>query len=774
MPKDSDFLETAKARFKLAKEADHDQTQRELEDLRIYAGEVWSREALTARGAQPASGNLPPVPARPSLSIPLISEPVRLILNLEREAELNIELVAADDFGQGVSPMESDEIELREGLARRIQRESEAADARTWAFTRAVIAGRGYYAVRTRYLPGKTWDQEVYIDGFYDQQSVTLDPAHEQPDASDCRWGFVTNDYVPLSEYQQQYRKNAKNERNPIAAATNDEFQGYVDGDPDWFRVEGEVRYVRLSDYYYVDTEPRGLALLRDGTVVWEDEIDDRGQIVDSREVLERTMHWCKLDGLQVLERTELLSSEFPIIKLLGEAISPYDRERRAQGMVRPGRDSLLGFNAILSKGVEVVGFAPIAPFQAAEGQIEGYEAAYQLANTRPVPVLFYRTKDLQGNVVGPPTRVNVDTPIAAIATFMQVFRDTLQSTTGIHDPQLGQVDPALKSGRAIAFLQRQSQHGTSGFLDNYKRALRREGKIINSYLEPVYGRRPGRLVRLISKHGEPQTAAINGQPPRPMNGNGKAPKVYKLTKDVACDVVVKVTQALDTRRQEETKFLGEMLAGNPQLLAVFGDLFFRHSDMPGHLELEERAKIMLDPRIQQALAQQAHGNGGLPPQAQMMLQQLQQRVQEAEKVMQAQAQELATRQAETQAKVAIAQMGMDKDIRLQEMRDATALAVAKINIMAKGIISDNEADVERLALASENARTASQQAHEARMAGHEQGREHAHDVATTALEHSHELERMQLEQDHVLEQQQQAAELAPEPAAEGESESTE
>src|SRR5439155_7728134 len=154
--------------------------------------------------------------------------------------------------------------------------------------------------------------------------------------------------------------------------------------------------------------------------------------------------------------------------------------------------------------------------------------------------------------------------------------------------------------------------------------------------------------------------------------------KVYKLTKDVACDVVVRVTQALDTRRQEETKFLGELLASNPIFMTQYGDLFFRHSDMPGHLELEERAKIMLDPRIQQALGQQAQGNGGLPPQAQLLLQQMQQRVQEAEKVMQAQAQELATRQAETQTTVAIAQMGMDKDIQLQPMRAATATAGAK------------------------------------------------------------------------------------------------
>src|SRR5439155_20417594 len=179
--------------------------------------------------------------------------------------------------------------------------------------------------------------------------------------------------------------------------------------------------------------------------------------------------------------------------------------------------------------------------------------------------------------------------------------------------------------------------------------------------------------------------------------------KVYKLTKDVACDVVVRVTQALDTRRQDETKFLGELLASNPIFMTQYGDLFFRHSDMPGHLELEERAKIMLDPRIQQALAQQAQGNGGLPPQAQLLVQQLQSRVMEAEKVMQAQAQELATRQAETQAKLQIAQMQAQTQLQLRDKQDATALAVAKIAAMTKGSHSHNEAETEKLAPAAKN-----------------------------------------------------------------------
>src|SRR5438045_8813229 len=103
MARADEFLSIAKARFKLAYEADTSQRERELDDLRAYDGKIWSEAQLKERGAQPAMGNLPPVAARPSLSLPLIQEPVRLILNSEREADLNIELVAGDDFGHGIS-----------------------------------------------------------------------------------------------------------------------------------------------------------------------------------------------------------------------------------------------------------------------------------------------------------------------------------------------------------------------------------------------------------------------------------------------------------------------------------------------------------------------------------------------------------------------------------------------------------------------------------------------------------------------------------------------
>ena len=102
-------------------------------------------------------------------------------------------------------------------------------------------------------------------------------------------------------------------------------------------------------------------------------------------------------------------------------------------------------------------------------------------------------------------------------------------------------------------------------------------------------------------------------------------------------------------------------------------------------------------------------------------------------------------------------------------MQDATALAVAKINALTKGVISDNEAEVERIALAAEQARTAAQMDHEARMTGHEHGASHAHELAIQQRDHAHELASMQLEHQQTLEQQQQAADLAPEPEPEGE-----
>src|SRR6185369_10153254 len=141
----SDFITRAKKRFDLAMEATQKQREREKADLRYYAGYQWDDDALEARKAKQPDRDLPfPAPARPAMVINLVRESVRQVLNQELSADYAIELVPADDFAGLEQPIDDNEIELREGLTRRIQRESEAEDARTWEGARAAIAGVGY------------------------------------------------------------------------------------------------------------------------------------------------------------------------------------------------------------------------------------------------------------------------------------------------------------------------------------------------------------------------------------------------------------------------------------------------------------------------------------------------------------------------------------------------------------------------------------------------------------------------------------------------------
>jgi hypothetical protein len=676
-------------------------------------------------------------------------------------------------------------------LVRRIQRDSHAADARTWAFARAVQAGRGYYLVMTQYAPGKTWDQEIYVKRIYNQAAVSLDPAHEQPDGSDAEWGFVGRD-MPWAEYKATYPRLANGSPNPLTRADSDEFRALGDDYPGWFTSEGETRSCRVVDYYYTKRETKTLAVLADGSVYWDEELPDGSDPVDTREVIEKTICWAQLDGTQILDETDWPGPDLPIVKVVGEELQPYDDERRYEGMVRPSRDSQQGFNAMVSKWVETVGLAPIPPFQVAEGQVESYEQWYQVANTRTLPYLPYRTRDLEGNQVGPPIRTQVDTPIQAIAGSVSMFDQAIQSTMAVHDPSMGRVDPSLKSGKAINAIVQQDQQGTSHFLDNLQRSIRYEAQIINNLLYPIYNR-PGRMARILNGQGEPESVLLHqpsimqgGKPqPAPVDPQTGQPapeaKTYTLTKDAHFNVIIKVTKSFESRRQQEAELVGNMIAADPNLMAVFGDLFFKHQDGPGHTEMAERAKVMLAPPVQALLSAQKNGQAAPDPQTQALqqqLQQMQQALQEAQQQLatdaakaqatlqgkQIDAQSHAqSSQADLQAKLQIAQAEGELKLRIAAMDNETKLRIEELKIRGMQMQAEVDSAENALARAAQMQQAEQGQAHEAGMAqlGHEQSLE-AGDVS-----HQQGLEQAEVGQAHALEAQEAQAALQPPPMAE-------
>jgi len=737
----SEFLRVARERFRQGQEASAKQRQRMLDDLAFYAGgeHQWDPDTLRSRKAQGATGGMPPVPARPCLTINKVKEPVHQVQNQERQSEMGISLVPADDWGDLATPVSDNEIELREGLTRRIQRESEAADARSWAFARATIAGEGTYRVLTRYVPGKTWDKEVYVARIYNQASVTWDPAHEQPDGSDAEWVFIGAD-LPWDRYRREHPRVASGAKNLLAQADDAAFRALGEEYPGWFTATGDTRSARVVEYFYTEWMSETLVKLASGETFWRDEFPEdlpKDQIVDEREVVTKQIKWAKIDATQILEETDWEGPDMPVIKVLGEELQPFDGERRVEGMVRPARDAQQGFNAMVSKWVESVGLAPIPPFQVAEGQVEGYEQWYQAANTRTLPYLPYRTKDLTGTSVGAPTRTNVDTPIQAIAASVQMFDEAIKSTTLVPSVQLGQAtDAQLKSGKAIQALQEQAALGTSNYLDNLRRSIRYEGQIINNLLYPIYGR-PGRLARMLNGENEPVAVRIAGsngsaapmvgvagrQPSGPMppaaRASAPAEKQYALTEHANFNVIVKVTRSFDSRRTEEATTIGNLLQAQPALMAWFGDLFFKNQDGPGHAEMAERAEVMLDPKIQQ-LRQSKQQGTPVPPELQAQLAQLQQQVQQAEQILTQAKQELESKDRELTLKLQMEREKFAHDKEMQVLKNATAIRVAELGARKDVLLGAVEDEEEAIAL----------------------GRAQAHELATTAANRQQELER--------------------------------
>ncbi len=751
---ESEFMKIARARFKMADDADTKQRERERNDLAFYAGEQWPADIkLLRQGQQPTNG-MPAVPARPTLVINNLREPVRQVLNEERQSDLGIEIIAADDFGDlGVTPDDT-EIKLREGLARRIQRQSSAAEARTWAYTRAVIAGRGYYQVMTKFLPGKTFDQEVCIEKIFNQAAVLGDPSRmSNPDGA--RWWFVGVDML-WDRYKEEHPKNADGEDNPLIGRNvgehDDEWRAIHDEYPDWFYSTDDssdektkaTRSVRVTNYWYLESESKTLAILEDGSYAWEDELNGRTP-ADTRTVVQQKVKWAKIDGIQVLEETNWAGPDLPIIEVLGEELQPFDHDRRVEGMVYPTRDPQMGVNYMVSKLVETVGLTPIPPLQVDPEAIDGYEEWYKVANTRALPYLPARTYDDQGRQLKEPHRPAVDPNLLPMSQSIALFMQFTEKTTAVPAAALGDIDPVTRSGKAITALTQNSRNSTSNFLDNLIRAIRHEGEVINNLLYPIYGARPGRIARILSNTGQPQTFVINHpqgqptpQPPAGMTIHGQA----KLTPDANFDVAIKVTRNYDTRRQELETTLGEIIGKNPQYgLQTFGDLYFKYQDGPGHMELSERAKVMLAPPIQQMLAAQAAG-GTFDPKDQI-IKQLQGQVQQAHQIIQGKQAEKA---AEMGGKLQIATMQETHEDARAALDRETKLAVAELG-----------AKVDRLQLfLTERARVGSQEA-DAQQSQADQ----SHDAAMAHAQAGHDQDMAAQEQAAQQQQNQHEAALA-------------
>ena len=242
------------------------------------------------------------------------------------------------------------------------------------------------------------------------------------------------------------------------------------------------------------------------------------------------------------------------------------------------------------------------------------------LANVRDLPYIRYKPTTLQGQMVPPPQRQQADTSKLTLGLqALAMAKDFLHAGTGAFEPTLGQHSPNVRTKGQTLALQQQHEEGNSNWIDNLAEiSLQHEARVVLDLMcgDPRTTRvgiydRPGRIARTMDGEGNHDRVMLNqpfyrqdgrvvplhdGQPLPP----GIAPdgiEHYNLASGAQYAITVSVGKAYRSRVEQGQDVLGQLLGGDPELIKLAGDIYFRFADFPGHLELAERMKKLLPPQ---------------------------------------------------------------------------------------------------------------------------------------------------------------------------------
>ena len=625
--------------LQFANEADQMNRSEALEDLKFAAGDQWPVEIQNSRVLE----------ARPCLTVNKVDAYCRQLTNQMRQQRPRIKVHGMNN--------ESDAkmAQIIQGICRHIEVQSDADQAYDKAGDFAVRMGWGYWRVTTDYVKDDSFDQDIFIKAIDNPFTVYFDPNSVAPDGSDAEKVLITT-VISKDNFKKMY-PNAELQQGFTMRGTGD-------SNPEWVMKED----IRLAEYFYVDRTPIKIHLLSDGSSVKskdlppQDVLDAAGiTIVESRDSHEKKIKWCKLTSMEVLEEGEWAGKYIPIVPVFGQE-TVVENKKKKFGIVRMAKDPQRMYNFWQTSLTESVALAPKAKWLLAEGQDEGHENEWAMANIKSMPVLRYKQKDIDGQPAPPPQRLQPEPPPAGIMAAAQAMTTDLMQVVGIFDP--AQLPQGNISGKALQGQQQQVDLTNFHYYDNLTRSIRQTGRIILDLIPHIYDRE--RVMRIIGDDGKPEILTINqyGQDEEGIN---------KILNDVTVgefDIVMDTGPGYNSKRQEAVESMMALFAADPALIQQAGDLLVRNMDFPGADTIADRLAV------NNPLAK-VDDKSKVPPRIQMELQKSQATIQQLQQQMQQMQQFIKQRQdiegvkqdAETKRKL------MDVTVKAHdtEMREATS-----------------------------------------------------------------------------------------------------
>ena len=618
------ILDTAKKRFSAARSVESTNRKEGLEDLKFLDNKQWDQADAQARAAE----------GRPCITENRLPTFANQIKNDQRQ---NRPSIVISPMGDKASKKDA---KILRGMIRAIERDSAADVAYDTGFAGAVDNGWGYWRILTEYESETTVSNKVIVVApLANPMNVYLDPARTLF-GIDAGWGFIS-EMVPRDEFKREH---------PEAQLTPWAETGIGDGEKDWL-TDDEIR---VAEYYYFDYDERERMLLDNGHEGWEDELDDllkrriatgKLEVTARRTVQCKQLMWCKHTAIEVIEGPKKCDGHYiPIVECIGTAINVNGKVTK-KGIVRDAKGPQRMLNYYSTLETENVALQPKAPWIMEEGQVEGHEDKWQMANRKSFSYLLYKGTNIAGKQAPPPQRQPFQGPPAAILAAKQGTVEALKAVTGIRFDATMSEKMQDESGRAIRELTRNANLGAYHYIDNFGRALRNTGTILVDLIPPTYDTK--RIVSILDEAGGEDRVMINptmttahaevmGRTPE--SDKDELIKMFN-PKVGRYQVTVTIGPSYATKRIEATESQMDFVKAMPAIGASVADLIAKNSDWEGAEEYATRLAKTIPPNLL------TPNREDMSPQVQALIQSLQKQLQDMSQQMQLMGRELQDRQ---------------------------------------------------------------------------------------------------------------------------------
>ena len=642
------FMDEVRERFRKCTESWDSQYKLSIDETNfLNVANQWPSDTRAAREG------------KPTIASDRLNAQVKQIVNEQKSNRPAIRFNAVNNDA------DEDTANVLQGIARHIEYQSKADLAYDTAFEHAVQGGIGFIRLLTDY-EDKSFNQRILIEEVPNPFMVYVDPAFRKVDGSDINYAFIL-DMIPDDEFKRLY---------PDAELSGQSRQAWMNiasRYPEWFDQDRTAAMV--CEYFVKEYETYQLVKLKDGTIMDRADCTKRQlrQVTQSREDTRAIVKWYKLCCMEVLEESEWIGKDIPVIPVFGDCLLD-NGTRVFSGLIRNNKETQIMLNTVKTVTLEMIARAPKNPWLVAEGSVDNHRDEWASVNILDLPYLTYAiVADDHQTPLPPPIRQTAEPPIQGMLQVMNTLENDIKSANAMYDPTMGEKMANDQSGVAIKRLQDQGSVAHYNYSDNLSRAIRVIGHQLLDLIPKIYSEE--RVIRIIGIDDKHKLVTINGQPQpgteqnHEMDENGVR-KVYDVTTG-EYDVTVDTGPSYSTRRQENLNVLTELAMKNQMVMQFCTADIIRLMDFPESATIADMLDKMKPPQLQtdskgQPSAAQLQQQ---LDQAHQMIQQLTQTLQTETQLADKEATKLKIATLENQTELIKQQKGLDHDAALTTMK---------------------------------------------------------------------------------------------------------